>query len=494
MANPSIQVLDIPTLENHLVGFIGKPRFDLWFKTRVTFQQEHDMVLVLVPNNHFLEWINSKFRKDIEKSIKEVMFKPLPVVFQINNSSLGGQGSVVSCPENLNNGLNSGKSLAGNPLVPLKGLSLSSDSLAGLLGHSSQPVSKEIKKKEWLDFKSFVVGESNRLSYELAKSISLERRCDCNPLVVFGPPGCGKSHLLEAAYRSFKNTSPLILAEFISAEEFTSQYVAAMMKNRIPAFRSKIRANALFIFDDIHLLADKPKTQKEFMLNLDVITQKGGSVIVSMDCHPRLTKKIMPELLDRLMAGMISSVDVPEDQLRIALIKRYWSLLSSQELNLEVVLYLCKEIRGNVRIILGVLKQISNFVRINRVMPDMELARFIISGFISCVFKKVELQDIDEMVSSFFNLPALVLRATLREEKLSLPRNIAMYVARKITSFTYREIGNYFGNRNHSTVIASEKKIEFLLKQNPRVSYGNQDYDLNFLLTSLQQKLQNGKP
>jgi len=480
MITPIIQVLDIPTLEKLLIVRIGKPRFDLWFGKLVSFALNDDKFIVLVPNNHFLEWLNSKFRKDIEDAVKDCLLGSKQIVFQISQQTLS-QPKLKDAEDSIRNS------------IPLGKPELNVVKSDGIIQLMNVPGTKEAKKRDWLDFKSFVVGESNKLAFEMARSLSVEKRADTSPLVIFGPQGCGKTHLLESSFRSFKNSFPLLPAEFISAEEFTSQFVVAMHKNRMPAFRAKIRSNSLFVFDDVHLLADKPATQKELMLNLDVITQKGGSIIAGMDCHPRMAKKIMPELLDRLMSGMICSVGVPEDSLRIALIKRYWSMLSNQELSLEVTEYLSKEVRGNVRIILGVLKQLSNSARINRVLPTMELARSIVGGFIRCVFKSISLQDIDEVVSTFLLLAPGALKSGVREEKMSFPRNLAMYLARKNSSFTYREIGSYFGNRNHSTVIAGEKKIESLIKYDSRVQFANLEYDLNFLLQSIQQKLHSSR-
>jgi|LakMenEpi03Aug12_release.lakeMendotaPanAssembly.Ray.scaffolds.fasta_scaffold00385_39 chromosomal replication initiator protein len=477
MITPIIQELDIPTLEKLLIVRIGKPRFDLWFGKRVSFVLNDDKLFVFVPNNHFLEWLNNKFRKNIEDAVKDCLLGPKQIVFQISQQTLS-QPTLKDAEDSIGNS------------IPLGAPELNVVKSDGIVQLMNVPGTKEAKKRDWLDFKSFVVGESNKLAFEMARSLSIEKRGDTSPLVIFGPQGCGKTHLLESSFRSFKNSFPLLPAEFISAEEFTSQFVVAMHKNRMPAFRAKIRSNSLFVFDDVHLLADKPATQKELMLNLDVITQKGGSIIAGMDCHPRMAKKIMPELLDRLMSGMICSVGVPEDSLRIALIKRYWSMLSNQELSLEVTEYLSKEVRGNVRIILGVLKQLSNSARINRVLPTLELARSIVGGFIRCVFKSISLQDIDEVVSTFLLLAPGALKSGVREEKMSFPRNLAMYLARKNSSFTYREIGSYFGNRNHSTVIAGEKKIESLIKFDSRVQFANLEYDLNFLLQSIQQKLQ----
>lgn len=481
MVTPIIQELDILTFEKILIERIGKPRFDLWFGKLVSFVLDEDKFVVLVPNTHFLEWLNSKFRKDIEESLKDCFIGTKQVVFQISQQVI-----VKTVLKNAEYSDQNNSAILGS-------LDLTTIKSDEIIQSITVPGTKEAKKRDWLDFKSFVVGESNKLAFEMARSLSVEKRSDTSPLVIFGPQGCGKTHLLESSYRSFKNSFPLLSSEFISAEEFTSQFVVAMHKNRMPAFRAKIRSNSLFVFDDVHLLADKPATQKELMLNLDVITQKGGSIIAGLDCHPRMAKKIMPELLDRLMSGMICSVGLPEDSLRIALIKRYWSMLSNQEISLEVVEYLSKEIRGNVRILLGVLKQISNSIRINRVLPSMELARSIVGGFVRCVFRSISLHDIDEVVSAFLYLAPGALKSGVREEKMSFPRNLAMYLARKNSSFTYREIGNYFGNRNHSTVIAGEKKIESLIKYDSRVQFANLEYDLNFLLQSIQQKLQSGR-
>jgi chromosomal replication initiator protein len=190
---------------------------------------------------------------------------------------------------------------------------------------------------------------------------------------------------------------------------------------------------------------------------------------------------------------MICSVDVPEDLLRVALIKKYWSMLSNQEISRDVVEYLGREIRGNVRVLVGVLKQLSNFIRLNRVLPNIDIARSVVSGFVRCVYKSISFQDIEDVVESYFQLSPGALKSSTREEKMSFPRNIAMFLARKSTSFTYREIGAYFGGRNHSTVIASEKKIESLIKSNSRVRFANLEYDVSFLIQAIQQKLQSSR-
>ena len=481
MITPIIQELDIPSFEKLLIERIGKPRFDLWFGRRVTFVLTNEKLLIRVPNNHFLEWINSRFRKDIEESLKNCVSSFKIVEFEIQDVSSQTDESIADSHH------------VGTVPVKLSSLDKNASQVAIFPGSPVLPDVKNIKKREWLDFKSFVVGESNKLAFEMARCLSVEKRSDISPLVIFGAQGCGKTHLLESAFRLFKNSFPLLPAEYISAEEFTSQFVVAMQKNRIPAFRQKIRSNSLFVFDDMHLLADKPATQKELMLNIDVINQKGGSIIVGMECHPRMAKKIMPELVDRLMSGMICSVDVPEDLLRVALIKKYWSMLSNQEISRDVVEYLGREIRGNVRVLVGVLKQLSNFIRLNRVLPNIDIARSVVSGFVRCVYKSISFQDIEDVVESYFQLSPGALKSSSREEKMSFPRNIAMFLARKSTSFTYREIGAYFGGRNHSTVIASEKKIESLIKSNSRVQFANLEYDVSFLIQAIQQKLQSSR-
>jgi chromosomal replication initiator protein len=177
-----------------------------------------------VPNNHFLEWLNSKFRKDIEDAVKDCLLGSKQIVFQIAQQTLS-QPKLKDPEDSIRNS------------IPLGTPELNVVKSDGIIPLMNVPGTKEAKKRDWLDFKSFVVGESNKLAFEMARSLSVEKRADTSPLVVFGPQGCGKTHLLESSFRSFKNSFPLLPAEFISAEEFTSQFVVAMHKNRMPAFR-----------------------------------------------------------------------------------------------------------------------------------------------------------------------------------------------------------------------------------------------------------------
>jgi chromosomal replication initiation ATPase DnaA len=165
MITPIIQELDIPTLEKLLIVRIGKPRFDLWFGKRVSFVLNDDKLFVFVPNNHFLEWLNNKFRKNIEDAVKDCLLGPKQIVFQISQQTLS-QPTLKDAEDSIGNS------------IPLGAPELNVVKSDGIVQLMNVPGTKEAKKRDWLDFKSFVVGESNKLAFEMARSLSIEKRGD----------------------------------------------------------------------------------------------------------------------------------------------------------------------------------------------------------------------------------------------------------------------------------------------------------------------------
>lgn len=457
-------------LERLVLDKLGAARFKLWFDRRVSLCLQEDRVLVKVPNKHYQEWLSSKFRKEIEASARELTGFAIPAFFEIENT----QDSEYAAMEN-------------KPLPTRK----SQPGAECSFTQKAKDSSSQGAKRLWHRFDAFCVGQSNKVAFDLAKSASELNAEDCNPLVIHGPHGCGKSHLLEAVFHAFTKSPIRKQGEFLTAEEFTSQFVQSMQKNQMVAFRNRWRNRSLVVIDDLHLLAQKPATQKEFLITMDALQRQGAVLVVSLDGHPRFLDKLMPELVDRLLSGAVVQVDHPETALRSRIVNQFWEKQSSLPLQPETVEFIAREVTGNVRQIQGVVKNLLNHARIQGEFPGLEKAKQFISGAVRGVIKTPSLSSIEDVVTGLFKLPAQSLRLPDREMKKKLARAVAMFLGRKFTQSTFRELGKFFGNRNHSSVVCAEKKIAELLQSGESCLFDGTEHDLGFLIQQAEQRIRN---
>ncbi|MFZ9862644.1 MAG: DnaA ATPase domain-containing protein [Gemmataceae bacterium] len=456
-------------LENCIAAKIGLSRYNLWFRGKIRFCLETDRLLVRAPNKHLQDWLFSKFREEIESSYHQLNenFRRGSVIFETvkidDNSSVNNL-----CSQTVNHGLKE-------------------KSFESKVIKNSSPCNQ----RKWATFKSFCVGESNKIAFQFAKSHAEQISNQGGLLVIYGPHGCGKTHLLEAAYSGFLRKNPRKSMDLITAEDFTCQFVQAMMKNQISGFRNQIKNKAFLVIDDLHLLEQKPATQKEFLVTIDAIQRQGGTIVVGMNNHPRFMEKFMPELVDRLLAGSIAKVDYPEMNLRKDYVRKFWSDVSGEELPSPMVDLLAGTIAGNIRQIQGILKTLLNVYRIEGTLPALEKIRMMISGAVRGLIKTPTLGEIEGVVTKLFRLPANSLRQEDREAKKKLARALAMYLGRKFTQSTYRELGKFFGNRNHSSVLSAEKKVIALIGKGEQCFFDGTEFDLNFLLQQAEHQIRN---
>ncbi|MSR30066.1 MAG: hypothetical protein EXR99_01045 [Gemmataceae bacterium] len=446
---------------------IGESRFKLWFDQRVRFILGNDCLKVLVPNRHLLDWLNTRFRADLEHCAREVFEKTLKILFEIAEEKEIKAGEKGLTQVHLENGE---QSQAPTPVQ---------------LSHDSSPR----RKPAWEGFESFFPGENNRNSWETSRRFASGKAVHCNPLVLFGPSGCGKTHLLGAIYKEVKRNPALGSVHYLTAEDFTFQFVSAVQKGRVPSFRSKYHFANLLLLDDCQFLADKPATQKEFLLTMDGVLRHGGLLAVSLDGHPRLTKRLLPEIADRLGAGVVCPMVNDDSMGRKDFIQGFWRKLNSEPLPDDVVNFLLKKFQGNIRELQGLLRQVANQAAITSLPPNRDLVHRASAGYVFSAIRKWSMAEIEGAVCQLASLPGGGLRKPLRDRASGLWRSLAIYLCRKWNGATFRAIGIFFGNQNHSTVIAAEKRIQKLLEQKVVVSLGTAAMPLSLAISQVESNL-----
>jgi chromosomal replication initiator protein len=467
---------NVARLEAAVAAAIGTQRYDLWFRSHARFfvdsQPTIKSLRIAIRSTHLLEWLTSTFEADV-RSAAQKLFGTIEIVYYVDTALFAAADSKPTPEATAKPKLN----LFGEAITPKE---------------DAKPVRKIEAPKPTRRFRSlndFVVGACNRVAHAACQSIVEDPSQASNPTVIYGPVGVGKTHLLEGIYAGIRRSDPTSRPVFVTAEDFTTRAVQSMRFGKMPAFRSRFREASALIVDDLHFLAKKSATQEEFLYTFDALVADHRPVIVAMDCHPRLADELMPELVDRLLGGMAWSLMPPDDETRLALLRS--KAISSGPLAFpqEVLMFLARNLKGNVRELEGAIAAIRHFARVANRPIDISIAREAAGDLLRHSVRSISLDDIEAAVYRALNLPKGTLQSASKSWAVTHPRMAAIFLARKHTAATYGEIAKHFGVRQHSTAVAAEKRVRNWLTKNERVNVGGQEWPALDLLSRIEREL-----
>jgi chromosomal replication initiator protein len=452
---------------------IGEPRYNLWFARNTNFTWEEDQLLVGVPNHLVQDWLQKTFADDVRAAASTVLGRPARVRFAIDPA--------------LFRAARQAQAQAGAPAQPTECRQVTNTPPRHTAKGPMPPDPNGTRR--WRQLSEFVVGACNRIAY--ASAISIVEAADhaANPLVVHGPVGTGKTHLLEGIYGGLRKNRPDWRVCYVTAEEFTNRFVQAMRLGKLGAFRKYFRECDALLTDDLHFLATKRATQEEFLHTLDHLHAHGKQLALSCDCHPRLAEEFTPELIDRLLAGAVWSLMPPDRQTRLEIL-RAKAGRTALPVRDDVMHYLADQLRGNVRELEGALHSLQHYARVSARPIDMSLAREALSDLLRHAVRTIRLEDVDQAVCRVLRLHLGALQSKQRAWTVSHPRMLAIYLARKHTTASYGEIGRYFGGRNHSTAVAAEKKIGAWIRGGKEIVLGDRHLKARDVTDLVERELQ----
>jgi chromosomal replication initiator protein len=310
-----------------------------------------------------------------------------------------------------------------------------------------------------------------------------------SPLVVHGPVGTGKTHLLEGIYVGLRKSQPAWRVCFVTAEDFTNRFVQAMRLGKLGTFRKHFRECDALLVDDLHFLASKRATQEEFLHTFDALHADGRQVVVTCDCHPKLAEEFTPELTDRLLGGAVWGLTPPDAGTRLEILRVKAVRLGDPACPDDVLRHLADQLRGNVRELEGALHSLRHYSRVAGRPVTLALAREALADLLRHSVRVVQLADVDVAVCRVLRLDAGSLQSKQRAWAVSHPRMLAMYLARKHTAAAYSEVGQHFGGRNHSTVVAAEKKVRQWLQDDGELALGERRLRVRELVERVEREL-----
>jgi len=459
-------------LEQALVQRIGEPRYKLWFEGRTRFHWDDDQLTIGVPNRHFGEWVEKSFGAAAAAAAQEVFGQAMQVRFVID-------------PQLFQEARREQQEAQGvrGPEPGIRG--------QGSGAREEKAVASSFtprRVRRWRRLGDFVVGPCNRVAYAAAQGVVEAPGEGANPIVLHGPVGTGKTHLLEGIYAGLRRAHPDWRVLYLTSEDFTNRFVQAMRLNKLAGFRKQFRECDALLVDDLHFFASKKATQAEFLHTFDALLADGRQMVLTCDCHPRLADDFTPELTDRLLGGVVWGLTPPDAETRLAIL-RTKSLREGKPLSDEVLRFLAEQLRGNVRELEGAVQSIQHYSRVTGRAIDVPLVQEAVAELLRHAVRVVQLADIDAAVCSVLRLEHGALQAQGRAWAVSHPRMVAMFLARKHTGASYSDIGKYFGGRNHSTAVAAEKKIRRWLDADIELTLGQRRIRLRELIERVEREL-----
>jgi chromosomal replication initiator protein len=458
---------------------IGPPRYQLWFDGRTRFRYDDGRLTVGVPNRHFEEWLHKTFRAEVAAAAAEVVGRPVEVGFvidpQLFQAARREQDEARSTKSEI-------RTKPERPAPPAeKPAPAEPRKRRAPRGRKNTPqpeleptlfdaVRETKRPRRWHRLADFVVGPCNRVAHASALSVVEAPGDGANPLVIHGPVGTGKTHLLEGVYGGLRRARPGWRVCYVTSEDFTNRFVQAMRLGKLGAFRKFFRECDALLVDDLHFLARKRATQEEFLHTFDALLADGRQMVLTCDCHPRLADDFTPELTDRLLGGAVWGLTPPDADTRLSILRA--KSLPGPPLPDDVLKFLAAQLRGNVRELEGAIHSVRHFSRVTGRAIDVPLVREALVELLRHAVRVVRLPDIDGAVCAVLRLETGALQSKGRAWAVSHPRMVAMYLARKHTAGSYSDIGAHFGGRNHSTAVAAEKKVRLWLQDDAELALG----------------------
>ena len=421
---------------------IGEESFSLWF-SQLKFAVNNNNFIIKIPTLFYKKQILNRFEKEVYSCIKNVFNKELNLEFEIEPLDLFNQ------PE------------------------------------EEKQIKKEKKQTKQLKifgnyqelnpkftFETFIVGDSNQFAHAAALAVAKEPAKKYNPLFIYGGVGLGKTHLMQAIGHYVMKYLKELSLFYITCENFTNEYIESLTKKNTLSFREKYRNFDVLLIDDIQFLAGKEQLQEEFFHTFNTLFTAQKQIVITCDKPPK-ELKMEERLKTRFVSGLLADIQPPKIETRIAILKK---LVDNNKIPIpdDVINYIATNIKSNIRDLEGALTKLIAFSSVMKVDITYELAQKVLKDIIeengnNSNYTKIDINEIQKVVSKFFNISISDLKSSKRTKNISFARHLAMYLARTLTDNSLQQIGEEFGGRDHSTVINAYAKIEKKIASNTKI-------------------------
>ncbi len=445
-------------------GRINKRQYDTWFG-RATLETWDDQELVVgLPNRFYQEWFQSKFTDLVRESAQTITRGPVQVRFEISANGDAAGEAAPAADEAVEEASLPSSGAPAAPAAPVQPQHAYPAPFQGS-GEGDLP----LRLNELYSFDNYIVGPANSVAHASARAVGQNPGRAYNPLFIHGSVGLGKTHLLHAVCHEFMTRFPGDRVCFLSCEEFTNEFVRSLQRNDVDSFRARFRNVHLLVIDDIHFLKGKERTQEEFFHTFNQLYQSNRQIVLSSDAAPNEIPTLEDRLVSRFGWGLVTQLEQPEMETRMAIVRRKAELMHIDVPN-DVVEFIASHFRNNIRELEGALLSTRAYADVLGEPVSLRVARAALKQSLQPVGVGITIDKITQLVCERFEVKLADLRSKRRSRSISEPRQIIMFLARRLTSLSLDEIGDFFGGRDHSTVLYGVRKVEELYANDPTLA------------------------
>lgn len=411
---------------------VSKQNFDTWIKPIKILAMEDKCIQLAVPNKFFKDWLMDNYLSMIKNTLQSVIGISVDIDFILSrDKEKKPEAAVLPFDQDRNH--------PGN-------------------NHASRNKNISFLNGNYT-FDRFVVGPSNQFAHAASIAVAKQPAKNYNPLFIYGGSGLGKTHLLNAIGLMTTASHPELNVMYVSAEAFMNEMINSIRYDRMSKFREKYRNIGSLLIDDIHFLAGKDRTQEEFFHTFNTLHDSGKQIVVTSDKFPKDIPNLEGRLRSRFEWGLIADIQPPEIETKIAIIEKKMHEIKI-DLSPAVAHYIASHVESNIRELEGFLIRISAYSSLTNREINLDLVKEVLKKLVKHNNKEeVSVEEIIKVVAGKMNVKIADIKAHNKNKNLVLARQVSMYLARKLTNFSYPDIGQKIGGRDHSTVIYANNKI-----------------------------------
>lgn len=425
---------------NIIKGEISEISFNTWIKSCTPISISDNILKLSVPNEFTKGILDTRYKDLLIQALKIVTSKKFKIEFYLESDLEEEKENEEKQKEEKKENTND-----------VDGSIVVSDEMSATLNPK-------------YTFQSFVIGNSNRFAHAASLAVAESPAKAYNPLFIYGGVGLGKTHLMHAIGHYILQENPKAKVVYVSSEKFTNELINAIKDDKNEEFRNKYRKVDVLLIDDIQFIAGKERTQEEFFHTFNALHEENKQIILSSDRPPKEIPTLEDRLRSRFEWGLIADIQPPDFETRMAILKKKADVEGLNVPN-EVMVYIATKIKSNIRELEGALIRIIAYSSLTNRDVSVDLASEALKDIISNKESApVTVKTIQESVANYYNLRIEDLKSQRRTRNIAYPRQIAMYLSRKLTDMSLPKIGEEFGGRDHTTVIHAYEKISENLK------------------------------
>ncbi len=455
--------------------------FETWFRP-IHFEgidSSSRVIRLRAPNKFVKDWVTLNYCNLVDRSLNELSLGGYSIVWLGNDEFTKTRETAPFSlkQESSADEVNSGE------LLPAKGNTAGTSTRArnGLFSETKHGLSIEPSLSPKYTYDNFVVGSCNQFAHAASLAVAETPGKTYNPLYLYGGVGLGKTHLMHACGNAIRQLNSHLTVCYLSSEKFMNELINAIRYDKTQKFREKYRSVDVLFIDDVQFMAGKERTQEEFFHTFNSLYEQQKQIVISSDCPPREIPTLEERLHSRFEWGLIADIEPPDLETKVAILKRKAEMLGVTVPD-DVALFIASRVKNNIRELEGSLVRLVAISSLRGDPISKTLAQDAIRNIVSDAESgAISIQHIQKAVAANYRMTVEELVAKNNARQYAVPRQIAMYLCKRLTKHSYPEIGRAFGGKHHTTVIHSFEKIETLIRN---------DSNLQKIISDISESLQ----